>query len=234
MAKRDAEILRQERELHKLRVSSKNLVIREKDISSLLFLYIFSQSVLQQANTIMSTGEDHLLTTIQEDYSMAGAVASSANKKQGVSGKSVDPGQSVKLPKVLEKDFRSRQLIREALQENDFLKNLGPGQVREVVDYMELKRVPAGTYVIREGDSGEGNIQEKFHMTSISEIKHFFCFSGSHLYVSAEGEYEVIKEGKVLGRLGGGKAFGELAILYNCMRTASIKGKLTSQQNICT
>ncbi len=176
MAKRDAEILRQERELHKLRVSSKNLVIREKDISSLLFLYIFSQSVLQQANTIMSTGEDHLLTTIQEDYSMAGAVASSANKKQGVSGKSVDPGQSVKLPKVLEKDFRSRQLIREALQENDFLKNLGPGQVREVVDYMELKRVPAGTYVIREGDSGEGNIQEKCHITYPFQKLNFFLF----------------------------------------------------------
>ena len=46
---------------------------------------------------------------------------------------------------------------------------------------------------------------------------------GSHLYVSAEGEYEVIKDGKVLGRLGVGKAFGELAILYNCKRTASIK-----------
>ena len=27
----------------------------------------------------------------------------------------------------------------------------------------------------------------------------------------------------MLGRLGGGKAFGELAILYNCKRTASIK-----------
>ncbi len=47
--------------------------------------------------------------------------------------------------------------------------------------------------------------------------------SGSHLYVSGEGEFEVIKEGKVLGRLGVGKAFGELAILYNCKRTASIK-----------
>ncbi len=48
--------------------------------------------------------------------------------------------------------------------------------------------------------------------------------SGSYLYVSAEGELEVIKDGKVLGRLGPGKAFGELAILYNCKRTASIKG----------
>ena len=45
------------------------------------------------------------------------------------------------------------------------------------------------------------------------------------MYVSASGDFEVIKDGKVLGRLGTGKAFGELAILYNCKRTASIKGK---------
>ena len=51
--------------------------------------------------------------------------------------------------------------------------------------------------------------------------------SGSDLYVSSQGEYEVIKDGKVLGKLGTGKAFGELAILYNCKRTASIKGKAT-------
>ena len=62
-------------------------------------------------------------------------------------------------------------------------------------------------------------------------LKIFTCFFvagelGNHFYVSAEGEYEVIKEGKVLGRLGVGKAFGELAILYNCKRTASIKVSL--------
>ena len=42
--------------------------------------------------------------------------------------------------------------------------------------------------------------------------------------MSAEGELEVIKDQNVLGRMGPGKAFGELAILYNCRRTASIKG----------
>ena len=46
---------------------------------------------------------------------------------------------------------------------------------------------------------------------------------GSYLYVASEGEFDVIKDSKVLGRLGVGKAFGELAILYNCKRTASIK-----------
>ena len=92
-------------------------------------------------------------------------------------------------------------MIREALGENDFLKNLSPSQMREIIDAMQLKKVASGAYVIREGDSG------------------------SHLYVSSQGEYEVIKDGKVLGSLGVGKAFGELAILYNCKRTASVKGK---------
>ena len=145
----------------------------------------------------MSSGDDHLLTTIQEHYTMAGQL-SSLTKKQGVSGQSVDPAKSLQASK-LDKDFRTKQLIRDALNENDFLKNLSSGQVREIIDYMQLKKVAAGTYVIREGDSG------------------------SHLYVSSQGEYEVIKDGKVLGRLGMGKAFGELAILYNCKRTASIK-----------
>jgi cGMP-dependent protein kinase len=45
--------------------------------------------------------------------------------------------------------------------DNDFLKNLSTSQVREVIDYMELKKVPPGSYVIREGDSG----------------KHYFSFT---------------------------------------------------------
>lgn len=170
---KDAEIAKQERELHKLR------------------------SVLQQASSIMSSGDDHLLTTIQEHYTMAGQLIS-LTKKQGVSGQSVDPNKE-KIGAKLDKDFRTKQLIRDALMDNDFLKNLSSGQIREVIDFMQVKKIAAGTYVIREGDSG------------------------SDLYVSSQGEYEVIKDGKVLGKLGTGKAFGELAILYNCKRTASIK-----------
>jgi len=59
-----------------------------------------------------------------------------------------------------------------------------------------------------------------------------FLPAGSHLYVSAEGEFEVIKEGKVLGRMGPGKAFGELAILYNCTRTASIRGEVLTSHHV--
>lgn len=172
LVRRDNDILKQERELHKLR------------------------SVLQQASSLMSGGaDDAILSSIQET---PGLGAAAPNKKQGVSGQSMAVSRDLKVAKH-SKDFRSRTVIKEALMENDFLKNLSQSQVREMVDAMHEKIIPKGVYVIREGELG------------------------SHLYVAGEGEYEVIKDGKVLGRLGVGKAFGELAILYNCKRTASIK-----------
>lgn len=44
---------------------------------------------------------------------------------------------------------------------------------------------------------------------------------------TTEGKVEVTREGKFLSAMAAGKVIGELAILYNCKRTATIKGKLT-------
>lgn len=43
------------------------------------------------------------------------------------------------------------------------------------------------------------------------------------MFVS-EGRVEVSRENKYLSTMTSGKVFGELAILYNCKRTATIKG----------
>jgi cGMP-dependent protein kinase len=52
------------------------------------------------------------------------------------------------------------------------------------------------------------------------------CFVvGSHLFVSAEGEFEVYVGTKKVLNFGPGRAFGELAILYNTKRNATIRGK---------
>lgn len=122
-------------------------------------------------------------------------------KKQGVSAESSDSSGQASDITILkhDKDFRSKQLIKEAIMDNNFLKNLDTSQVREIVDCMYLKEFSGGSYVICEGEAG------------------------AHLFVSADGEFEVIKENTVLGNMGSGKAFGELAILYNCTRTASIR-----------
>lgn len=124
-------------------------------------------------------------------------------KKQGVSGESathstIKGATDYNLEKH-EKDFRWKQLIKDAILSNDFLQHLvTASQVKEIVDCMYSMEVSAGSLVIREGEPGR------------------------HLYVSGEGELEVKKGEKILGRMGPGKAFGELAILYNCTRTATI------------
>ncbi|XP_060520136.1 cGMP-dependent protein kinase, isozyme 1 isoform X2 [Cylas formicarius] len=122
-------------------------------------------------------------------------------KKQGVSAESsetVVQASDIRIAKF-EKDFRSKQLIKDAIMDNAFLKNLDTSQIREIVDAMEPKEFRSGSYVLRQGNAG------------------------IHLFVSAEGEFEVIQDSKILGHMGPGKAFGELAILYNCTRTASIR-----------
>ena len=47
----------------------------------------------------------------------------------------------------------------------------------------------------------------------------------SNFFFFADGKVKVTKEGAVLGQMGPGRVFGELAILYKCPRTASVKGK---------
>ncbi|EEB19945.1 cGMP-dependent protein kinase, isozyme, putative [Pediculus humanus corporis] len=180
LKKKDRENVKLHREIHKLK------------------------SVLQDARVFKREGD--LLSSLQESHGMPGQFQQvinipNPNKKQGVSGESSDHGQNHHQIEIqrFEKDFRSKQLIKDAILENNFLKNLDTVQVREIVESVYPKKFSKGDYVVREGEAG------------------------SHLYVSAEGELEVIKDQNVLGRMGPGKAFGELAILYNCRRTASIK-----------
>lgn len=73
----------------------------------------------------------------------------------------------------------------------------------EMVECMYEQTAAGGEWVIKEGDPG------------------------SALYVAAEGELEVSRDSAVLGKFGKGRIFGELAILYNCTRTASVRGILT-------
>ncbi|XP_073690757.1 cGMP-dependent protein kinase 2 [Garra rufa] len=99
----------------------------------------------------------------------------------------------------IRKDSGTKKLINEAIMNNDFLKKLEPQHTREMVDCMYEKIYAAEQMVIQEGEPG------------------------NYLYVLAEGLLEVIQTGKLLGQMRPGTAFGELAILYNCKRTATVK-----------
>lgn len=50
--------------------------------------------------------------------------------------------------------FRSRELIKSAILDNDFMKNLESAQIREIVDCMYPVEYKAGSLIIKEGDVG--------------------------------------------------------------------------------
>ncbi|KAM7353736.1 cGMP-dependent protein kinase for isoform 1-T2 [Cochliomyia hominivorax] len=104
---------------------------------------------------------------------------------------------NVTFPKY-DKDDKSREIIKSAILDNDFMKNLDITQIREIVDCMYPVKYAAKSLIIKEGDVG------------------------SIVYVMEEGRVEVSREGKYLSTLSGAKVLGELAILYNCQRTATI------------
>ncbi|XP_031728956.1 cGMP-dependent protein kinase 2 isoform X2 [Anarrhichthys ocellatus] len=112
----------------------------------------------------------------------------------------------ISIAKSIHKDSQTKKLINNAIMNNDFLKKLEPQHTRKMVDCMYEKVYTEGQLVIQEGEPG------------------------NYLYVLADGLLEVIQNGKLLGEMRPGTAFGELAILYNCKRTATVKS--VSQSHI--
>ncbi|XP_030292752.1 cGMP-dependent protein kinase 1-like isoform X2 [Sparus aurata] len=122
-------------------------------------------------------------------------------KRQAISAEptALDPSQltDVTLTSYC-KSKESNELIQRALMDNDFMKHLEHGQILTIMDCMHPTSLTKGCCVIQEGDDG------------------------STVYVLEEGMVEVTKQGKKLCTIGQGKVFGELAILYNCTRTATV------------
>ncbi|KAJ8331976.1 hypothetical protein SKAU_G00430440 [Synaphobranchus kaupii] len=102
--------------------------------------------------------------------------------------------------------FRVKELIKEAILDNDFMKNLEISQIQEIVDCMYPVEYGKDSCIIKEGDVG------------------------SLVYVMEDGKVEVTKESMKLCTMGPGKVFGELAILYNCTRTATVKSKFVRKR----
>ncbi|KAG8551937.1 hypothetical protein GDO81_004344 [Engystomops pustulosus] len=103
------------------------------------------------------------------------------------------------------KDSSAKKLITGAIMSNDFLRQLEASHVRRMVDCMYERVYSQSQLVIQEGAAG------------------------NHLYVLAEGLLDVIQNSRLLGQMHPGTAFGELAILYNCKRTATVKAVTDSK-----
>ncbi|XP_016979079.2 cGMP-dependent protein kinase 1 [Drosophila rhopaloa] len=98
------------------------------------------------------------------------------------------------------KDEATRNLIRTAIERNDFLNNLMDKERKEmVINAMAPASYQKQSLIIHEHEEG------------------------SEIYVSAEGQYDVFRGGQLVANFGPATVFGELAILYNAPRQATIQ-----------
>ncbi|XP_040922734.1 cGMP-dependent protein kinase 1 isoform X1 [Toxotes jaculatrix] len=121
-----------------------------------------------------------------------------SRRTRRAAGVSAEPVEETELRRF-SKTPRSKELIKDAILDNDFMKNLELSQIQEIVDCMYPVDYGKDSCIIKEGDVG------------------------SLVFVMEEGKVEVTKEGMKLCTMGPGKVFGELAILYNCTRTATVR-----------
>ena len=107
-------------------------------------------------------------------------------------------------PKVVDKPTEMKTRIKDRLKQSFMFKALGEEELNIVVDAMEECKVQANEKVIQEGDKGD------------------------LLYVVEEGKLDCFKlfdgetEPKKVRTYEPGDAFGELALLYNAPRPATI------------
>ena len=103
------------------------------------------------------------------------------------------------MKKVVEKDPKQRKEIESVVQKNLLFKHLDAHEKNDVIDAMFPMEFKQGDCIIRQGDDGD------------------------NFYVSYLGEVEVFVNDKSVCKLPEGSGFGELALIYNKPRAATIK-----------
>ncbi|KAJ2786275.1 hypothetical protein GGI15_001642 [Coemansia interrupta] len=136
----------------------------------------------------------------------AGGMAAFAGRRFSVSAESMKPSTDAEYrKKFVAKTSAQKQRIRQALDGNFLFKNIDEDSYRDVVDAMEEKHVAQGQSVIVQGGVGD------------------------YFYIVERGTFDihVRKEGgsgeaeKVM-EVGDGGSFGELALMYNAPRAATV------------
>lgn len=191
--------------------SVNNLNSKEKELLEVIQLKNVRitelENILRQKEVEVAELKSHL-DKFQSVFPFSRGRKTGANhgvQRQRAQGISAEPQSEISMVELLhvtfpkyDKEEKSRELIKSAILDNDFMKNLDMTQIREIVDCMYPVQYAAKSLIIKEGDVG------------------------SIVYVMEEGRVEVSREGRYLSTLSGAKVLGELAILYNCQRTATI------------
>ncbi|OBZ84338.1 cAMP-dependent protein kinase regulatory subunit [Choanephora cucurbitarum] len=125
------------------------------------------------------------------------------NRRVSVSAESMQPSlsnQSKKKKKGLQKKPEAEaDLIAHSLQNHFLFRTVEQEQLQDVIDSMEEKRFKAGSFVIEQGAVGD------------------------YFYIVSEGTLDCFVDDKKVTEYHRGGSFGELALMYNAPRAATIQ-----------
>eukprot|EP01137_Pigoraptor_chileana_P004770 Opistho-2@46876 len=124
------------------------------------------------------------------------------NRRCSVSAESMTPSNEThtKTEKVvIHKSKESYKRIDASTQRNLLFRNLDEDQRKDVADAMFERKVTAGEVIIQQGDEGD------------------------NFYVVDSGSFDVFVDGRKVLQITDGGSFGELALMYNAPRAATVK-----------
>jgi cAMP-dependent protein kinase regulator len=124
-------------------------------------------------------------------------------RRFSVAGESLNPTSDLSsAPRtIVKKSEEAKRRIRAVITNNILFKNLDEDQLEDLVDEMFEVRLRPDEVVIRQGDDGD------------------------NFYIVDSGELYVLYRDVVVATIGSGKSFGEIALMYNCPRTATVRAK---------
>lgn len=123
---------------------------------------------------------------------------------------------------VYEKGEATNERIKKTLKENEKMQvlfgHLDGAELVDVINAFYTKEVPDGTDIIRQGDSGD--------------CLYIVCDGNVDIHVArpdANGKFDPGDRGPKVVSFGAGALFGELALMYNAPRAATVvaSGKVT-------
>ena len=133
-------------------------------------------------------------------------------RRTSVSAESLAPSTSYNSEsrKMIPKSANQRARIVQSIQNNLLFKNLDEEQTKEVLDAMEEKKVEgAGRVIIKQGDVGDF-----FYVVETGAYDVFIRHNG----MATEEQ----PQGRKVATIGPGGSFGELALMYNAPRAATV------------
>jgi len=122
------------------------------------------------------------------------------NRRVSVSAESMQPNKKLTalLYKKVPKSASEEAMVKKSLQDHFLFNELDDDQYKDVINSMEDKKYQAGDVVIKQGAAGD------------------------YFYIVSQGTLDCFVNGEKVAHYERGGSFGELALMYNAPRAATI------------